>query len=167
MKKTSTKRPMSVVQIIRFIVAGYILVIVLSQLFSFDKFPAMLAGLPGVMAVVCAIILVVTEVGALPFLLAIDISGRLRKVSAVMGVVALLLLTLLEGMAFCHGVSMIFGATFDLPGGSWSLLFLAGVWILAIWASGFGQGGATTTVKSRERSTARKDHAKPKRKKKD
>lgn len=166
MKKTSTKRPMSVVQIIRFIVAGYILVIVLSQLFSFDKFPAMLAGMPGVMAVVCAIILVVTEVGALPFLLAMDISARLRKVSAVMGVVALLLLTLLEGMAFHHGVSMIFGATFDLPGGSWSLLFLAGVWILAIWASGFGQG-ATTTVKSRERSTARKDHAKPKRKKKD
>ncbi len=157
---------MSVVQIIRFIVAGYILVIVLSQLFSFDKFPAMLAGMPGVMAVVCAIILVVTEVGALPFLLAMDISARLRKVSAVMGVVALLLLTLLEGMAFHHGVSMIFGATFDLPGGSWSLLFLAGVWILAIWASGFGQG-ATTTVKSRERSTARKDHAKPKRKKKD
>ena len=166
MKKTSTKRPMSVVQIIRFIVAGYILVIVLSQLFSFDKFPAMLAGMPGVMAVVCAVILVVTEVGALPFLLAMDISARLRKVSAVMGVVALLLLTLLEGMAFHHGVSMIFGATFDLPGGSWSLLFLAGVWILAIWASGFGQG-ATTTVKSRERSTARKDHAKPKRKKKD
>ena len=166
MKKTSTKRPMSVVQIIRFIVAGYILVIVLSQLFSFDKFPSMLAGLPGVMAVVCAIILVITEVGALPFLLAMDISARLRQVSAAMGVVALLLLTLLESMAFCHGVSMIFGATFDLPGGSWSLLFLAGVWILAIWASGFGQG-ATTTVKSQERPAAHKDHAKPKCKKKD
>ena len=157
---------MSVVQIIRFIVAGYILVIVLSQLFSFDKFPAMLAGMPGVMAVVCAIILVVTEIGALPFLLAMDISARLRKVSTIMGVVALLLLTLLESMAFCHGVSMIFGATFDLPGGSWSLLFLAGVWILAIWASGFGQG-ATTTVKSQERPAAHKDHVKPKRKKKD
>lgn len=166
MKKTSTKRPMSVVQIIRLIVAGYILVIVLSQLFSFDKVPAMLAGMPGVMAVVCAIILVVTEVGALPFLLAMDISARLRKVSAIMGVVALLLLTLLESMAFCHGVSMIFGATFDLPGGSWSLLFLAGVWILAIWASGFGQG-ATTTVKSQETSTDHQAHTKPKRKKKD
>ena len=165
MKKTSTKRPMSVVQIIRLIVAGYILVIVLSQLFSFDKFPSMLAGLPGVMAVVCAIVLVVTEVGALPFLLAMDVSARLRKVSAVMGVVALLLLTLLEGMAFCHGVSMIFGATFDLPGGSWSLLFLAGVWILAIWASGFGQG-AITTVKSQETSTDHQAHTKPKRKKK-
>ena len=157
---------MSVVQIIRLIVAGYILVIVLSQLFSFDKVPAMLAGMPGVMAVVCAIILVVTEVGALPFLLAMDISARLRKVSAIMGVVALLLLTLLESMAFCHGVSMIFGATFDLPGGSWSLLFLAGVWILAIWASGFGQG-ATTTVKSQETSTDHQAHTKPKRKKKD
>lgn len=158
---------MSVVQIIQLIVAGYILVIVLSQLFSFDKFPAMLAGMPGVMAVVCAIILVITEVGALPFLLAMDISARLRKVSAAMGVVALLLLTLLEGMAFCHGVSMIFGATFDLPGGSWSLLFLAGVWILAIWASGFGQGGATTMVKSQETSTDHQSHTKPKRKKKD
>ena len=157
---------MSVVQIVRRIIAGYILVIVLSQLFSFDKFPSMLAGLPGMLAAVCAIVLVVTEVGALPFLLAMDISARLRKVSAVMGVVALLLLTLLESMAFCHGVSMIFGATFDLPGGSWSLLFLGGVWILAIWASGFGQG-ATATVKHQERSTARKDHAKPKRKKKD
>ena len=166
MKKTVTKQPMSVVQIVRRIIAGYILVIVLSQLFSFDKFPSMLAGLPGMLAAVCAIVLVVTEVGALPFLLAMDISARLRKVSAVMGVVALLLLTLLEGMAFCHGVSMIFGATFDLPGGSWSLLFLAGVWILAIWASGFGQG-VTTTVKSQERPVAHKDHAKPKRKKKD
>lgn len=166
MKKTSTKRPISVVQIVRLIVAGYILVIVLSQLFSFDKFPAMLAGLPSVMAAVCAIVLVVAEVGALPFLLAMDVSARLRKVSAMMGVMALLLLTLLESMAFCHGVSMIFGATFDLPGGSWSLLFLAGVWILAIWASGFGQG-ATTAVKSQERPAAHKDHAKPKRKKKD
>jgi len=167
MKKASTKRPISVVHIVRLIVAGYTLVIVLSQLFSFDKFPSMLTGLPGVMAVVCAIVLVVTEVGALPFLLAMDVSARLRKVSAVMGVVALLLLTLLEGVAFCHGVSMIFGATFDLPGGSWSLLFLAGVWILAIWASGFGQGGATTAVKSQERPAAHKDHAKPKPKKKD
>lgn len=167
MKKTSTQRPISVVYIVRLIIAGYILVIVLSQLFSFDKFPSMLAGLPGVMAVVCAIVLVVTEIGALPFLLAMDVSARLRKVSAVMGVVALLLLTLLEGMAFCHGVSMIFGATFDLPGGSWSLLFLAGVWILAIWASGFGQGGAITAVKSQERPAAHKDHVKPKRKKKD
>lgn len=167
MKKTVTKQPMSVVQIVRRIIAGYILVIVLSQLFSFDKFPGVLAGMSNVMAVVCAIILVITEVGALPFLLAMDVSARLRKVSAVMGVVALLLLTLLEGMAFCHGVSMIFGATFDLPGGSWSLLFLAGVWILAIWASGFGQGGATTAVKSQERPAAHKDHAKPKRKKKD
>lgn len=166
MKKTSTQRPISVVHIVRLIVAGYILVIALSQLFSFDKFPAMLAGLPGVMAVVCAIVLVVAEIGALPFLLAMDVSARLRKASAVMGVVALLLLTLLEGMAFCHGVSMIFGATFDLPGGSWSLLFLAGVWILAIWASGFGQG-ATTTVKSQERPAAHKNHTKPKRKKKD
>ena len=166
MKKTSTKRPMSVVQIIRLIVAGYILVIVLSQLFSFDKFPSMLAGLPGGVAVVCAIVLVVTEVGALPFLLSMDVSARLKKISAAMGIGALLLLTLLEGMAFYHGVSMIFGATFDLPGGSWSLLFLGGVWILAIWASGFGQG-ATATVKHQERSTARKDHAKPKRKKKD
>lgn len=166
MKKTATKQPMSVVQIVRRIIAGYILVIVLSQLFSFDKFPGVLAGMSNVMAVVCAIILVITEVGALPFLLAMDVSARSRKVSAVMGVVALLLLTLLEGMAFYHGVSMIFGATFDLPGGSWSLLFLAGVWILAIWASGFGQG-VTTTVKSQETSTARKDHSKPKRKKKD
>ena len=61
---------------------------------------------------------------------------------------------------------MIFGATFDLPGGSWSLLFLAGVWILAIWASGFGQG-ATTAVKSQETSTDHQAHTKPKRKKKD
>lgn len=166
MKKTVTKQPMSVVQIVRRIIAGYILVIVLSQLFSFDKFPSMLAGLPGMLAAVCAIVLVVTEVGALPFLLAMDVSARLRKVSAVMGVVALLLLTLLESMAFCHGVSMIFGATFDLPGGSWSLLFLAGVWILAIWASGFGQG-ATTAVKSQETSTDHQAHTKPKRKKKD
>ena len=167
MKKASTKRPISVVHIIRLIVAGYILVIVLSQLFSFDKFPSMLAGLPSVMAAVCAIVLVVAEIGALPFLLAMDISARLRKVSAMMGIVALLQLTLLESMAFCHGVSMIFGATFDLPGGSWSLLFLAGVWILAIWASGFGQGGATTTVKSQETSTDHQAHTKPKRKKKD
>ena len=166
MKKTSTQRPISVVQIVRLIVAGYILVIVLSQLFSFDKFPSMLAGLPSVMAAVCAIVLVVAEIGALPFLLAMDISARLRKVSAMMGIVALLLLTLLEGMAFCPGVSMIFGATFDLPGGSWSLLFLAGVWILAIWASGVGQGGMVR-VDSQQKSTDHRAHAKSKPKKKD
>ena len=55
----------------RLLLAGYIIILLLLQLFSFDAFPAMLVGigLDGVWSYIAAIALVVVELLALPFLL--------------------------------------------------------------------------------------------------
>lgn len=139
-KRVQQSASWTTLRVIRLILAGYVLVLVLAQLFSFDKFPGLLSSVGvGATATAAAIVLVVAEVGALPLLLGMEVPRWVRRASIISGVVALLLMTALEVMAAQHGATMLFGATFDLPGGSWSLVFLAGIWILAVWASGVGQ----------------------------
>ena len=147
-QKASKKVPRKVhrtwttLRAVRLIVAGYVLVLTLAQLFSFDKFPLLLASVGvGEVATVVAISLVLVEVGTLPVLLDMEVPRWVRRASALSGLIALVLITILEAMAVQHEATILFGATFDLPGGSWSLVFLAGIWILAVWASGVGQAG--------------------------
>ena len=119
----------------RLLLAGYIIILLLLQLFSFDAFPAMLAGigLDGTWSYIAAIALVVVELLALPFLLQMKLSKKFLNVSMISGGVALLVLSILEVWAFTTGQSVLFGATFDLPGGSWSILLLLALWLLFAW----------------------------------
>ena len=121
----------------RLLLAGYIIILLLLQLFSFDVFPAMLAGigLDGVWSYIAAIALVVVELLALPFLLQMKLSKKFLNVSMISGGVALLVLSILEVWAFTAGQSVLFGATFDLPGGSWSILLLLALWLLFAWGA--------------------------------
>ena len=121
----------------RLLLAGYIIILLLLQLFSFDAFPAMLAGigLDGVWSYIAAIALVVVELLALPFLLQMKLSKKFLNVSMISGGVALLVLSILEVWAFTTGQSVLFGATFDLPGGSWSILLLLALWLLFAWGA--------------------------------
>ncbi len=121
---------------VRLSLAFYFLVIMLLQLFSFDKFPRVLAnvGVDQSISTVVSITLVLVGLLALPHLLGMKTSSKLLKVSSWLSPVFLFMLTTLEVIAFYSGRTILFGATFDLPGGGWSLLFLAAIWILWIWS---------------------------------
>lgn len=135
---------------IRLFSAGYLGVFLLAQLFAFDAFPQLIQSATGMStgwAAAVAIILVAAELMALPFLLTMDISRTLSRVSQASGFVALGILTILEVMALSGEYTMLFGAVLHLPSGAWSLLLLLAVWVLTIW----GSVGTVTPVKKKPR----------------
>ena len=117
----------------RIFMALYIVLLLLLQLFTFDKFPDLLAKL-GVSSG-WAVLLIVLELLSLPFLLDMKLPVVYRKISMWIGVATLVLLTALETMAYENNISVMFGATFDLPGGSWSILLIVAMWILFAWGA--------------------------------
>ena len=121
------------VRVVRLVLAAFLLFMLLGQLFTFEDFPSLLVGVNEVCARAMVIVLVVVELLALPILIGIKMSVALKKVSVVSVFAALLLLNVLEAVAYLGDASMLFGATFDLPCGCWSLTFLAGLWVLAVW----------------------------------
>ena len=127
----------SSVQAAKLLLAIYVLVFLISQLFTFEKLPALIAGsgLELGWANLAAISLVLLELAALPFLLGMRTSPLISRVSFASVFLALTGLAALEVLSGSSGQSMILGATFDLPGGSWSLSLLAALWILAIWSA--------------------------------
>jgi len=131
-------RQVPTLRVVRLVMAFYILVILLSQLFTFEDFPGLIEsiGVSVGWAAVLAMLLVFIELLSLPFWLEMPLRRAFRRVSFVAGVIAMLMLSALEVVAYQHDTSLIFGATLDFPGGSWSLLFLSGLWLLLIWASG-------------------------------
>ena len=118
----------------RLLLSGYLLVFLLCQLFTFEKFPTLLEGIGlGVMATATAIILVMLQLLAMPFLIGLRVPTGVKKASAVAVFGAMSLLTGLEIAAFAAERTVLFGATFDLPGGAWSLCLLAALWALLLW----------------------------------
>lgn len=120
-------------QVVRLVLAAFLLFMLLGQLFTFEDFPGLLASVGEFWSRTVAILLVVVELLALPVLIDVKVSAKLRKVSLVSVFVALVLLSTLEAVAYLGGASILFGATFNLPCGCWSLTFLAGLWMLAVW----------------------------------
>lgn len=120
-----------------------LIVMVVTQLFTFEDFPAVIAtlDLPGgtVTARVFAAVLVIAEVFALPFLLAMRLSPLFRIVSMICGwlvAVVWLKLSLWENViASSDSQSGIFGATLPLPGGWWSVFFSLALFVLIVWTS--------------------------------
>lgn len=128
---------------ISYLATGFIVIMVVAQLFSFENFPALIANLwlPGgePAARVAAALVVILEVLSLPFLLSMTLSPLFRLVS--MGVGWLvgftwIILSLWENlMAGTISASGIFGATIPLPVGWWSVFFSVALGVLIIWAS--------------------------------
>ena len=137
-KKTTSprKRQLSTPDGARLLLSGYLLVFLLCQLFTFEKFPALLESIGlGAMATAAAIILVVSQLLAMPFLIGLRVPTRVKKASAVSVFGAMLVLTGLEIAAFTVERTVLFGATLDLPGGAWSLCLLAALWALLLWVT--------------------------------
>ena len=117
-------------------------VILLTQLYTFDRFPGVISsalGLPvEVASVICGVI-VLAELLSLPFLLNIPLSTLMRVLSVLLGFVVL---------GFWAYVSLIMRNTFDplrntgiagdtviIPGGWWFVYYLAGLIVIYVWYS--------------------------------
>lgn len=135
-KTTDSKR-------VALVYAGLLIVMVLGQLFAYEKFPALLEAyqLSGgiVTAHVLAATLVISAVFALPFLLRMNTSLLMRYVSMVCGwLVAAIWLVL--GWALVLGNPAVanvglLGAKIQLEAGIWVLCVPIAMAILAMWSS--------------------------------
>ncbi len=101
-------------KIVKLITGLLIIVPLLCQLFTFEKFSAVItyAGIPSSLSLPIAIILVVVELTSLPFLIDMDISKKAILVSRVSGFLSLGIMTAISFLAFVNGhAAVIFGAT--------------------------------------------------------
>lgn len=122
-------------QLLRWLLAGYVLLMLLGQLFTFEKFPGLISPVLGDgLAAGMAIALVLAELLALPFWLDMVVASWLRQLSRWAGGAALLLLAVVEWAAQQQGVSALFGATLELPSGGWLATLITALMVLALWA---------------------------------
>ncbi|HZJ34602.1 MAG TPA: hypothetical protein VFD55_01130 [Candidatus Angelobacter sp.] len=143
-KATSAKEPRTrEARNIAYMYAAILIVFVLTQLFNFDEFLALLESfwLPGGVPVAYLLgsIIVVSEVLALPFLLRMKVSPLMRIVSMILGwLVSLIWLKLALWLTLTvNAVSNMgfLGTTIRLTPGWWTVLFSVALGILAAWAS--------------------------------
>ncbi len=123
-------------QVARFVLVFYLLVFLLLQLFTFERFPNLLGGIGimGTWGTVVAISLVTLELLALPYLLSMNrLPKFVKNLSATSVFIALGVLSVLEVLGYMSGQTVMFGATFEMQSGSWSILLMVALWILAFW----------------------------------
>ena len=134
--KKNAKKSKSVTGYPSLFMAGYLLVLLISQLWTFNRFPEVLMsmGLTQILAITLMVVLVVLEASAVLYLLRFYKINKVAKIGLLIGVLSLLLLSALELLAIFSGVTIIFGATLDVPGGGWSITFLLAMWILLAWS---------------------------------
>lgn len=126
------------------LLAGIVIVLVLSQLFSFEKFPEVIQALalPGVgdgYSVLIAALIVVAEVLMVPFLLRMRLIPVMRIASMVAGwFVALwwIFVTLWQNLLPTGPADAAFlGATVSAPVGWWAVCLMLGMGVLVVWVS--------------------------------
>lgn len=138
---TAPKPKTTKIRSVSLVFASFLVVLVVSQLFTYEEFPAALTtlGISEPAAHFLASIIVVSEVLALPFLLFIKTSPLMRAVSMVSGwvaVLALFILTVWENVGISlSGNSMLFGATLSVPRGWWSVCVAIALGVLAAWTA--------------------------------
>lgn len=123
--------------------AGIITLMAVAQLFKFEEFPRVIeeTWLPvgGDMSLLWAAFIVILEVLALPFLLAMYLSKAMRITSMVAGwliAVVWLKITIWENISgSITANSGLLGATLPLPVGWWNVLLCLALGILVAWAS--------------------------------
>lgn len=119
-----------VIKIAKLITGVLIILLLLCQLFTFEKFPGILlaVGVNSLMSLVVMIVLVITELMSLPFLIGMKVPQLIILVSRVAGFISLGMMVAISVAAVMNGSSsaVIFGATLkDVSG-------LAGVLMLVI-----------------------------------
>ena len=125
-------------KIVKLITGILIIVPLLCQLFTFEKFSAVLtsAGVPSSLSLLIAIILAVVELVSLPFLIDMNMSKRIILTSRMAGFLSLGIMTVISFLAFVNGyVSVIFGATIKNVNSVAAIFLIFVMWILLICAS--------------------------------
>ena len=125
-------------KIVKLITGLLIIVPLLCQLFTFEKFSAVLtsAGITPYLGLPIAIILVVVELTSLPFLIDMDISKKAILVSRVSGFLSLGIMTVISFLAFMNGCgTVIFGATIKNVNNVTAIFLVFMMWILLICAN--------------------------------
>lgn len=122
-------------KVVKLIAGLLIMVSLLCQLFTFEKFSAVLtsAGITPYLGLPIAIILVVAELTSLPFLIDMNISKKAILVSRVSGFLSLGIMTVISFLAFANGyVAVIFGATIKNVNNVAAIFLVFMMWILLI-----------------------------------
>ena len=125
-------------KIVKLITGLLIMVPLLCQLFTFEKFSAVLtsAGIPSSLSLLIAIILVVVELMSLSFLIDMNMSKRITLTSRVAGFLSLGIITVISFLAFVNGYwAVIFGATIKNVNSVAAIFLVFMMWILLICAN--------------------------------
>ena len=125
-------------KIVKLITGLLIMVPLLCQLFTFEKFSAVLtsAGIMPYLSLPIAIILVIVELTSLPFLIDMDIPKRITLMSRVAGFLSLGIMTVISFLAFVNGYgTVIFGATIKNVNNVAAIFLIFVMWILLICAN--------------------------------
>ena len=125
-------------KIVKLIAGLLIMVSLLCQLFTFEKFPAVLTstGVPSSLSLPIAILLVVVELMSLPFLIDMNMSKRITLTSRMAGFLSLGIMTVISFLAFVNGhVAVVFGATIKNLNNVAAIFLVFMMWILLICAN--------------------------------
>ena len=125
-------------KIVKLITGLLIMVSLLCQLFTFEKFSAVLtsAGIAPYLSLSIAIILVIVELTSLPFLIDMDMPKRITMTSRMAGFLSLGVMTVISFLVFANGyVAVIFGATIKNVNNVTAIFLVFMMWILLICAN--------------------------------
>ena len=125
-------------KIVKLITGLLIMVSLLCQLFTFEKFSAVLtsAGIPSSLSLLIAIIFVIVELTSLPFLINMNMSKRITLTSRVAGFLSLGIMTVISFLAFANGhAAVIFGATIKNVNSVAAIFLVFVMWALLICAN--------------------------------
>ena len=125
-------------KIVKLITGLLIMVSLLCQLFTFEKFSAVLtsAGIAPYLSLSIAIILVIVELTSLPFLIDMDMPKRITLTSRTAGFLSLGIMTVISFLAFANGhAAVIFGATIKNVNNVAAIFLVFVMWALLICAN--------------------------------
>lgn len=125
-------------KIVKLIAGLFIIVPLLCQLFTFEKFSAALisAGITPYLSLPIAILLVIAELMSLPFLIDMNMPKRITLTSRTAGFLSLGIMTAIGFLAFANGhAAVIFGATIKNANNVAAIFLVFMMWILLICAN--------------------------------
>lgn len=125
-------------KIVKLITGLLIMAPLLCQLFTFEKFSAVITstGIPPYLSLPIAILLVIAELVSLPFLIDMNMTKRITLTSRMAGFLSLGIMTVISFLAFVNGyVAVIFGATIKNVNNVAAIFLVFVMWILLICAN--------------------------------
>ena len=125
-------------KIVKLITGLLIMVPLLCQLFTFEKFSAVItsAGIPPYLSLPIAILLVIAELVSLPFLIDMNMPKRITLTSRTAGFLSLGIMTVISFLAFANGhAAVIFGATIKNVNNVAAIFLVCVTWALLICAN--------------------------------